>query len=70
MSFFKLNLKEQEEGRSPPLSIIFDQLNLVFPFILKGRKLLQQLLKQNVKWIIFSKPVVENLKQWIVSTQK
>ena len=32
------------------LSSIFDPLGLVSPFVLKGRKILQQLCEQNVKW--------------------
>ena len=53
MFIFRVNLKEKPGTRRGMLSIlssIFDPLGLVSPFVLKGRKILQQLCEQNIKW--------------------
>ena len=53
MIIFRVNLKKKTGTRRGMLSIlssIFDPLGLVSPFVLKGRKILQQLCEQNVKW--------------------
>ena len=53
------------------MSSIFDPLGLVSPFVLKGRKILQQLCEQNVKW---DEPIdetaAESLEYWKANIQK
>ena len=47
------------------LSSIFDPLGLVSPFVLKGRKIFQQLCEQNVKWDEpVDEPAVESWEYW------
>ena len=50
---FRVKLKEKpgtRRGMLSTLSSIFDPLGLVSPSILKGKKILQQLCTQNIKW--------------------
>ena len=45
------------------LSSIYDPLGLVSPFLLKGRKMIQELCKDSFQW---DHPIPENIKQqWL-----
>ena len=53
------------------LSSIFDPLGLISSFVLKGRKILQQLCEQNVKWDEpFDEPAAESWEYWKANIQK
>ena len=74
MFIFRVNLKEKpgtQRGMLSILSSIFDPLGLVSPFVLKGRKILQQLCEQNIKW---DEPVdetaAESWEYWKANIQR
>ena len=53
------------------LSSIFDPIGLVSPFVLKGRKILQQLCEQDVKWDEpVDEPAAEGWEYWKANIQK
>ena len=71
---FRVKLKEKPGTRRDMLSTlssIFDPLGLVSPFIRKGKKILQQLCTQNVKWDEpVSKKVLEDWEKWKTSVKQ
>ena len=71
---FRVNLKKKPGTPTGVLSIfssIFDPLGLASPFVLKGRKILQQLCEQNVKWDgPGDEPVAERWESWEANIQK
>ena len=74
MFIFRVNLKKKPGAPTGVLSIfscIFDPLGLASPFVLKGRKILQQLCEQNVKWDVpGNEPVAERWNYWKANIQK
>ena len=74
MIIFRVNLKKKTGTRRGTLSIlssIFDPLGLVSPFVLKGRKILQQLCEQIVKWDEpVDKPAAESWEYWKANIQE
>ena len=68
MFIFRVNLKKTlgtQRGMLSILSSIFDPLGLISPFVLKGRKILQQLCEKNVKWDEpVDEPAAESLEYW------
>ena len=65
---FNINIMEKSltrRGLLAMLSSIYDPLGLVSPFLLKGRKILQELCKDSFQW---DHPIPENIKQkWLNS---
>ena len=63
---FNINIMEKSLTRTgllAMLSSIYDPLGLVSPFLLKGRKTLQELCKDSFQW---DHPIPENIKQqWL-----
>ena len=63
---FNINIMEKSltrRGLLAMLSSIYDPLGLVSPFLLKGRKTLQELCKDSFQW---DHPIPENIKQqWL-----
>ena len=74
MCTFSVKLKEKpgtRRGMLSTLSSIFDPLSLVSLFMLKGKKILQQLCTQNVKWDEpVSKKVLEDSEKWKASVKQ
>ena len=71
---FRVKLKEKPRTRRNMLSTLssnFYPLGLVFPSILKGRKLLQQMCTQNVKWDEpVSDKILEEWEKWKTSVKQ
>ena len=63
---FNINIMEKSLTRTgllAMLSSIYDPLGLVSPFLLKGRKIIQELCKDSFQW---DHPIPENIKQqWL-----
>ena len=63
---FNINIIEKPLTKRrllPMLSSIYDPLGLVSPFLLKGRKIIQELCKDSFQW---DHPIPENIKQqWL-----
>ena len=74
MIIFRVNSKKKTGTRRGMLSIlssIFDPLGLVSPFVLMGRKILQQLCEQNVKWDEpIDEPEAERWEYWKANIQR
>ena len=74
MFIFRVNLKKKPGTPTAVLSIfscIFDPLGLASPFVLKGRKILQQLCEQNVKWDEpIDEPAAESWEYWKANIQR
>ena len=57
--------KPRTRGMLPTLSSVYYPLGFVAPFFLQGRKILQHLYEENLKWDeIVSQSIQDNWEEW------